>query len=448
MKKIIKRRIDAIRDVALDHHAKEILSKSAIAFILRIVGTGLAFLMQIVIGRYLGASGAGLYFLAFTITTLLATISMLGMDNSVTRFVAAHAVEKNWSKVGGVVSQALLLTIVVSVLMSVLLFFLADWVSISLFNKPELAKPLLLMSFFILPLSLVVIYTSALQGLKYVRDVMLLQSVTTPAIALVAMYFFIPLFGLAGAVVSYGCGIVITLVIGLLLWNRAKAVWGKILTHFSAKALLSSSITLLGAVLLQQIMMALPLLLLGVWGSSADAGMFSAAQRTASLIGLVLVSANVIVAPKFAELYQQNDIEALGKVARQGALLMTVMASPALLLFLFVPEWVMGLFGAEFSAGWLLLVIMALGQLVNVMTGSVGFILVMTGYEKQVFIAALWGGGINLLLCVALIPPYGAVGAGVATSISIASINLLRVRYVWKTIGVMPIPFIWRMQPR
>jgi Na+-driven multidrug efflux pump len=176
-------------------------------------------------------------------------------------------------------------------------------------------------------------------------------------------------------------------------------------------------------------------------GSSADV-IYSAAQRTAALVSLVLIAANIIIAPKFAELYQQKDVEALGKVARHGASLMTAMASPALLLFLIAPQWVMGLFGADFSTGWLLLVIMALGQLVNVATGSVGFLLVMTGQERIVFTVSLIATAINLVLCVLLIPKYGALGASIAMSVSLASINLLRVKYVWQTMGVMTLPFV------
>ncbi|MDD1608304.1 MAG: hypothetical protein LUQ18_07380, partial [Methylococcaceae bacterium] len=72
---------------------------------------------------------------------------------------------------------------------------------------------------------------------------------------------------------------------------------------FSAKQLLASSLPLLGAEVLKQVMQALPLILLGVWGSSVDVGLFGVAQRTARLVSLVLIAANIVVAPKLAEHY-------------------------------------------------------------------------------------------------------------------------------------------------
>jgi O-antigen/teichoic acid export membrane protein len=137
----------------LDSHAHEILSKGAVAFVLKIIGAGLAFLFQVAIARYLGASGSGVYFLALTIITLVATVARLGMDNSVTRFVAAHATENDWAKVKGVVRHAIRIALAVSLMSSVVLFFLSDWLATDMFGKPELAKPLKLMSLVIAPLS-------------------------------------------------------------------------------------------------------------------------------------------------------------------------------------------------------------------------------------------------------------------------------------------------------
>lgn len=426
----------------LDHHAKEILSKSAIAFVLKIIGAALAFFLQVVIARYLGASDAGIYFIAFTIVTLFATVARLGMDNSVTRYVAAHASEQDWSKVTGVVRQAIRISLVVSIFLSIILFFQSDWIANKLYGKTELVVPLKIMSLVIAPLSVMTIYASALQGLKKVAGVVLLQSILIPLIALAAMLYLAPAFGIQGVALAYGLGVGFSLGVGIWLWQTSSSAWIHRTSEFSAKLLLSSSVTLLWAVLLQQLSLAIPMLFLGVWGSSAEAGIFSAAQRTANLIGLVLIAANIIVAPKFAELYQQRNMEGLGRLARQGALLMSAMALPALVLFIVAPKWVMGLFGAEFVEGWLLLVIMALGQLINVMTGSVGLLLIMTGNEKKLLSASWISLGVCLILSLMLIPRYESAGAAIAGAASIAITNLIRVRFVSKTLGIMTIPLM------
>jgi O-antigen/teichoic acid export membrane protein len=115
-----------------------------------------------------------------------------------------------------------------------------------------------------------------------------------------------------------------------------------------------------------------------VWRPASDVALYNVAHRTAFLTTLMLTSVNSIAAPKFAELYHTRDLEALGATARDSARMMVVLALPVLLTFVFVPGFVMGLFGPEFEVGASVLVILALGQFVNVSTGSVGFVLIMT----------------------------------------------------------------------
>lgn len=424
----------------IDSHSHEILRKGASVFTLKIIGTGLAFLFQIAIARYLGASGSGVYFLALTIVTLVSITARLGMDNSVTRFVAAHASENEWFKVKGVVRHATRITLSVSLIASAILFFLANLLAVDVFGKAELASPLKIMSLLIVPIALLWIYATALQGLKKLRDAVLMQSVLTPLFACLALYFLAPRYGISGAVFSYGIGVFITLIFGYWGWQRAQLAWLQSPSGFSYQKLLNASIPLLAAILLQQFLQALPLLMLGLWGSSADVGLFSAAQRTAGLVSLVLITANTTLSPKFAELYKQNDMIALSRVAQQGQATVLVMAMPILLFFLVAPVWVLGFYGPDFSTGWLLLVIISLGQLVNVATGSVESLLIMTGNGKAFLKAGFIATILSIILCLGLIPLYGKTGAAIAFAVSLAVVNILRVYYVWQTLGIKVLP--------
>ena len=68
-------------------------------------------------------------------------------------------------------------------------------------------------------------------------------------------------------------------------------------------------------------------------------------------------------------------------------------------------------FGAEYSAAYLPLVILSIGQLVNAGTGSVAYLLNMSGHEQDTmrvyFVAAL----VNAVLNFILVPKYGMFGA-------------------------------------
>ncbi len=424
-----------------DVHMREILTKASVAFILKLAGAGLTFAFHVAIARMLGATGSGIYFLAITIMTTVGVVGRLGMDHCITRFVAAHASESDWAGVKGVMKHAMRLALGISFLLALGLFLTANWLAHTVFDEPALDQPLRYVAIAIVPLACMTLFASALQGLRNVRDSVLMQNVFVPLIAATLLFPFVPLFDVSGAVLAHTLGITLALGYGFRLWRRA-------VSHRTAAAvfpvhmLLRSSFPLLVAMLLEQLMLSVPVLFLGMWEESSVVGLFTAAQRTAALVGLVLIAANTIVAPKLAALHRKGDMVELGRVVSQSTLLMTLMASPPLLLLLIAPEWVMTLFGSEFSAGWLMLVIMSFGQLVNVMTGSVGFLLMMTGHERS-FLTA---NAVAVLVCtglaVLLIPSFGGAGAAVASAVALAVVNLLRVRYVWENLHIRILPIL------
>jgi O-antigen/teichoic acid export membrane protein len=63
------------------------------------------------------------------------------------------------------------------------------------------------------------------------------------------------------------------------------------------------------------------------------------------------------------------------------------------------------------------------GHGVNVLTGPVGMVLVMTGHEKIMRNNVLAAGAVNIGLNLILVPKLGALGAAVATAVSLALVN-------------------------
>ena len=86
-------------------------------------------------------------------------------------------------------------------------------------------------------------------------------------------------------------------------------------------------------------------------------------------------------------------------------------------------------FGSEYSASILPLVILLFGQLINVLTGPVGYLLTMTGHEQESFRILLKVLIIGILLNIPAIYFLGGEGAAIATAIAIAGRNIA----LWRT---------------
>lgn len=179
--------------------------------------------------------------------------------------------------------------------------------------------------------------------------------------------------------------------------------------------------------------------IVGLFVSAEEVAFFSAAQRTSLLISFMLMVINFVAAPRFASLHKAQKMDELKTLAQFSTRLMIGFSLPVLLAVLIWPDTIMALFGREFSQGAMLLVILAIGQTINVMTGSVGFLLTMCGHEKDLRNITLTAGILTVTLLLIATSIWGITGAAIAVSIGVSTQNLLALHKVKQRLGFWPV---------
>jgi O-antigen/teichoic acid export membrane protein len=99
---------------------------------------------------------------------------------------------------------------------------------------------------------------------------------------------------------------------------------------------------------------------------------------------------------------------------------------------------VLGLFGPAFGAAQLPLIILLVGQLVNAAAGSVGWLLLLTGYQNQGAFVYGCVAGIHLALLGVLVPWLGIEGAAIATTVSLSVWNIWLHHLVVRRLDIHP----------
>jgi O-antigen/teichoic acid export membrane protein len=99
---------------------------------------------------------------------------------------------------------------------------------------------------------------------------------------------------------------------------------------------------------------------------------------------------------------------------------------------------VLRLFGNEFVAAKGSLIALILGNLVNVGAGSVGYLLMMTGYQVQLSRVMGMSALVNVVLNLVGIHYLGVLGAAIATAFSMALWNIWLHAIVVKRLDVHP----------
>jgi O-antigen/teichoic acid export membrane protein len=177
-------------------------------------------------------------------------------------------------------------------------------------------------------------------------------------------------------------------------------------------------------------------ILLGALSGAADAGVFNVAMRTTTFISFIMLAATYPLMPVIARLYATGDIERLQQLVVRAARGVLLFALPTgLVLVVFAPV-ILDLFGSGFDDGATAVRIPAIGELMNVLTGFGGVVLVMTGRERELAFCVGIGAALNLGLSAALIPLIGLDGAAIGTATGLACANLLMAWLAWRRVGV------------
>lgn len=438
---MINRIKDKFKRLCQDRHLREVAYGAVIAIALKVIGAVLTFGFNVAIARLLGVEGAGLYFLAFSITAIGAVIASFGLDSALLRFTAIHATKNEWGMVKGVYGLGMQIAIIASVLVTIVIFLSAPWLTTVLFEKPELTEPVIWMSFSILPFVILTLQSEALKGLKYIRNAMVIQGIGLPLVSLLLIVPLSQSSGLLGVTVAYICGAGSTAMLGLWFWYKAIAKCSGAIEKYSFSDLWVSCKPLwVVSIMNRGLLPWAPVLLLGIWSTSEDVGVFGAAMRVSVLVSFLLLAVNNVIVPKLAELHTKGDIVALANISRRSAFFITLLVFPIFCFLFFYGSWVMELFGDEFTKGGIILSILVLGQLVNVVCGSAGYLLIMSGNEKVLRNITLVFALLQFTLIVSLAPIFGGVGAAIAVGVCMALTNIVAAYFVYLKLGFIIIP--------
>lgn len=413
---------------------------TACSVVLRGLGAIVSFLTSIVVMRILGQEDAGLFFLGIACVTPAALVSRLGADMAITKVVA----KSQQAQVGQLYRVLLLSTTILCMLTVSMLSFSSDYVAMSLFGKPEFKPVLSWMAWAIVGHSVSAVIACVFQGMNRINHCLLFGGLLSSILFLVILFLSfmvasdIDVLSCAKAYVASAWLSAAVAVLSIEMHVGNNLTGNAIPTEkcWEVVALIPS---LLGMVVLQQAMGWLPQLMLGVYRSSSEVASLAVAVRISNLIALVLVAVNSVLAPRFAKLFSDGRIDELRLLAQRFTRLMAIACMPLLLLEIIFPKLFLEAFGISSRAAMIMLSVLAVGQLVNVATGSVGLLLNMCGQQVAAFWCNLFSAGLLVCTSFLLIPVFGGIGAAIAQSLSASTCMVGLSAICRRTLGFAPI---------
>jgi O-antigen/teichoic acid export membrane protein len=179
-------------------------------------------------------------------------------------------------------------------------------------------------------------------------------------------------------------------------------------------------------------------IILGIYKSSADVGVYQVATRLVMLAAFVMVPINAAFAPRIADLHRRNLIDSLHRTYQAATGWILRLSLPGTVACIAFRHELLALFGHRFQAGATVTLVLALGKLVDSATGPCGLMLNMSGRPALSMVDNVSALALNVVLNLVLIPRYGIVGSAYAWAVSLTLVNLVRLVQVRIVLGMFP----------
>jgi O-antigen/teichoic acid export membrane protein len=424
----------------------ELARGSMLLLVAKVFGALSGYAMAWLLAQRGSADAVGIYELAFTFIILLSVVARYGLDGALVRYIGQFNATSQPGAVRWLYKRSMFFSGSFSVLLAAALYVSAPLLA-RIFVGEAMVIPLrwaaLALPFF----TLMSMNSETMRGFRKMPAYSILQQGTVIFIAALVFLAYssdTSSAGTSGIRAFFMASLVLFLISAIqtirlfrkLPEDTVPNLPFRQVLHVASPIFLSSSIFML--------MSWTDTLMLGYFMQEGDVGVYRVAFKISTLITFAQFAINGIAAPMIADLYHRGAHKELKQLIHKTGWFNFVLSVPIFLIILFAPSFLLGLFGQEFVQGRGILLILSMGQVVFALSGPVMYILTMTKHERTALHIMYVTAGLNIIGNALLIPVYGLWGAALATSVTTLLWNVLAVIYVFRFIGVIAVPFLYR----
>lgn len=420
----------------------QVVKAAGITGVSSVIGEAAGYLMVFLLTLTLGAGGFGLFSLVLTVKSIATLVGSLSLGITVLRFGAKYRSNQDSQSVQTLIRWAVMVVLIWSTIVAGTLWLLAPFLAGHVFRKPELTLALRI-AIWAIPLEAIFnILVSGLHGLGFTAKRAYLEQLILPVgrLLLVAMSLLVARsveFSLGAMVAASGISVVMA---GVWLARECR-FWEAPLLAMPADVKDWVKYTIpafLDALLVTSLGGSVEVLLLGIFGTEELVGIYSVVLRLKFIVNMPMTAFNNALAPLISKFHACGDRASLKSLFRSATRWVMMVGLPLAAACVLFGDFLLGLFGDAFAAGHTALILVMLGQLVNIAVGPVGHMLLMAGYSRVRLINSLVLLTEQLVLGLWLIPNRPLIGAGIVAAVSVATISIL---------GIVEVFFLLRIHP-
>ncbi len=405
-------------------------------FLLRLFYLASGFITTLLLTRWLGAEGLGVYNFVISWIVLTVIFVKFGFEDYITREIAAFRGNEDYGSVKTVwtfTTKFILGSSLVAVM------FYAVLIPLLSFENPDVT-PTFWAALMMIPLmSFLGIYRGLFRGTKNIINSQLPEYLIRPFQTMVIVGALM-LFSVPGkpeyAVVITVFG-TLTALLFCVVRNPVRNVIRTAVKKPTSRAVwIAGAFPFLLIAGIHIFNQRTDRLMLGTLLDMKSVGIYSVAIQMSLVVNFPLLGITAAVAPLVAERQASNRQSELQSALIRTTVIATIMSVLIVGALAVLGPYVLQIFGPEFDAGFYPLLVLAAGQLANVAAGPAGAVLSMSRHERLVALGVFFSAVLNVILNWFLIPRYGVLGASIATAISMLAWNIMLVVLAKRILGI------------
>jgi O-antigen/teichoic acid export membrane protein len=409
-----------------------------------VISSAISAVGAIFIARLLGSDLYGLYAIVLTVPSSIQIFRDWGINYAIVRFTAQYRAEGRIDEIRSVCLAGVFLEVMIGLFLSLFSFVFADFLAVSVFNRPIIAPLIQIASFSIFANGLVTAAGAAFTGYEKMEfnSVMLIgQSIAKTGIIIILVVLGL---GTAGATIGFSAGTFIAGIIGvMLIWTIYRRLPKPAANKLQIKAYLITMLTyclpLSFTVVITALLPQFYAFLLPIYYpvDNVPIGNYNVALNFVVLIAFVVTPIQTMLFPAFSKLDAKRDSLALGDVFRFSVKYSALLVVPTTVLVMCLAEpGVETLFGSTYALAPLYLALFAI-QYLYVAFGnlSVNGLLNGQGQTGYMLRMGVLTGLFGFPLGYVLIMNFGVLGLIVSTLLMGLPSLFLELRFIKKTYG-------------
>lgn len=441
----------------LNNNLKLIIRSSLVVFFGVGISKILTYLYRVIVARSYGPEIYGLFSLAMMVSGFFIALSSFGLPDGLLRYIAIFRGKKQTERILYSIQFSLALLFLFSLLFGVLLFFLAEEISVGLFHNKKLIFFLQIFSLAIPFTVLSNIFLSTLRAYEKISMYSFITNVARNAFKVLFLIFFIFL-GLenASVIFSHVMGAFALLILSYSVCKRSiQGMWRKVeLSSLHkkeiARGIFSYSWPVVFVGVMQIVLVWLDSFFIGYYKSAVEVGFYAAAVPLASLLHFVPELFMQLFFPLINKIYVKKDLVLVKELSKQVVKWIYLVNLPIFILIFVFPESAIGvLFGEDYLIAAPALRILVIGIFIaSIVPTTCYHLLLMKGKSKVILVNTVFTIFLNALLNYFFIPmktigpldnSLGINGAALATLISILFSSLLILLETRHYVSIIPI---------